>query len=120
MDRREIPRSKRGRTDCAVNCTARSSEEAPWGGTGIREKHQHYATQNSALLFKYITSAISASVSVICVEQLHIYCAKGVLLEPVLESCGFLCIQSSTLKTNGNQSYIYAGYILQQHEFHVS
>jgi len=78
MDRREIPRSKRGRTDCAVNCTTRSSEEAPWGGSGIREQHQHCATQNSALLFKYITSAISASVSVICVEQLHIYCTKGV------------------------------------------
>lgn len=67
--------AKSGRTGCAVNCTTRSSEEAPWGGTRIRE-HQHCATQNSALLFKYITSAISASVSVICVEQLHIYTAR--------------------------------------------
>jgi len=67
-----------GWTDCAVNCTTRSSEEAPWGGTGIREQHQPCATQNSALLFKNITSANSASVSVICVAQLHIQCTKGV------------------------------------------
>ena len=78
MDRREIPRSKRGRTDYVVNCTTRSSEEAPWGGTGIREQQQHRANQNFALLFKYTASAISASVSVICVEQLHIYCTNGV------------------------------------------